>query len=572
MGPGGVRNDGGTVWMNDSSSIEGNRSAWCAGVLNGGRNGKYGTFTMNESSSINGNETWADGSGEGGGVCVGFGRFTMTGASTITGNTAAARWEDDEGTYGGGGGVHQTAAPSPASSAVPAAMSPATRPTTATSSRSRRRDGHAADHHSRDLAAPRHRHRGAPPGHDPGSRTGVGCLTHGLPRAERRLWQDFTALQSAVDAAKKDDRLTVRGTCHGNTVLDKGVVIEGMRTTTRPLLAGDHQAVVLTVRKGVTVTVEDLAIEGGRGHVREGGSEKPYNWPAGVLNHGNLTLRSVRVKENHGIGIENTGRLRLKGDTLVRENGSSSVTKHEGIHNSGTLRLNGTASVRSPDEVENDGILVMNGASSVNFITNRGTATLNDSAGASVTNRGTLTLNDQSLGSVGNYGKVVLNDASRLSGVVFNHDGATMTLTGSSSVVGSYGVYNHGTLTLNGSSSIREGHVGPSCGGGGYCTNLGPIGGGGVTNSGTLILNDASTISGNSVQAWSAGRYGGGVYMVRYFGPPSLTMTGSSTITGNTAGQGGGIYAVPGSVLNGVVCGPGGNVYGNSPDDCYFEP
>jgi predicted outer membrane repeat protein len=48
-------------------------------------------------------------------------------------------------------------------------------------------------------------------------------------------------------------------------------------------------------------------------------------------------------------------------------------------------------------------------------------------------------------------------------------------------------------------------------------------------------------------------------------------MTGASTITGNTAGRGGGIYAASGSVLVGVTCGPGGNVTGNTPDDCYVE-
>jgi predicted outer membrane repeat protein len=48
-------------------------------------------------------------------------------------------------------------------------------------------------------------------------------------------------------------------------------------------------------------------------------------------------------------------------------------------------------------------------------------------------------------------------------------------------------------------------------------------------------------------------------------------MTRSATITDNTADQGGGIHAGSGSILVGVTCGPGGNVYGNTPDDCYFE-
>ena len=400
----------------------------------------------------------------------------------------------------------------------------------------------------------------------------------------------FPRLQQAADAAKPGAHLVVRGTCHGGTVIGANLAIEGIRTAeTRPLLAGDHRGVVLTVRRGATVTVSDLAIEGGRGHFREGGPEKPYNWPAGVLNNGNLTLRSVIVKENRGIGIENTGRLRLKGRTLVRENESSGQA--EGIHNTGTVWLNGTASVRSPDEIVNDGILVMNGASWIRYLRNSGSATLKDASRATkVLNRGTLTLGDQSriaglsgtsfLVGVDNFGTLILNDAS---GIVHGYVGVqnwpgSKTVMNGSSVIRDHeggAVRNSGTLVLNGSSSIRDNHyLVPACGS--VCSHD-PLRGAGVLNTGAVVLNDSSAITNNAVEDFRFGSFGGGVYMMRDSSlpePPSLTMTGSATISGNSASDsGGGIYVGTGSTHSGVSCGPQtlANVHSNSPDDCYFN-
>ena len=72
------------------------------------------------------------------------------------------------------------------------------------------------------------------------------------------------------------------------------------------------------------------------------------------------------------------------------------------------------------------------------------------------------------------------------------------------------------------------------------------------------------------------GARGGGVY-----NSGSLTLTGASRITENEArtgwngvtGLGGGLYNASGGTLNGVNCAPHtyANVYGNTPDDCYFE-
>ena len=410
----------------------------------------------------------------------------------------------------------------------------------------------------------------------------------------------YTVLQAAVDAAKKDDRLTVRGTCHGTTVISRDLVIEGVlgRGADRPILDGDERGVVLTVKESVAVTVTNLTIRGGRGLLREGAPRTPWLRPAGVENGGKLTLQGVTVRRNVGLGVHNTGTLLLRGDTRIAINGKN---EHVGVINTGTLRLNGHAAIRQNNwGVKNRGTLVLNGASRIKDNTvgveNSGSLTLNDRSrlidfGWGIENSGSVTLNDDSeisgqyrpsgrghLG-VGNSGTLTLNARSRITdnGIGVNNMG-TLTLNDAGQVSGNQtGVANTGLLTLNGSSAIRDNHRAPplDCYGSGCSA---PAVGAGVTNAGTIVLNDSSTISGNTLHDSPNGSYGGGVWMLNdpsLSVPPSLTMTGSATISGNAVGdKGGGIYASADSILSGVSCGPQtlANVYGNTPDDCYFEP
>jgi len=73
-----------------------------------------------------------------------------------------------------------------------------------------------------------------------------------------------------------------------------------------------------------------------------------------------------------------------------------------------------------------------------------------------------------------------------------------------------------------------------------------------------VTLNGSATITGNT-----AGRRGGGIF--NWVG--TVTLNGSATITGNTAGRGGGgIFNLCGT-LHGAVAGAGGNVFNNKPDD-----
>jgi hypothetical protein len=78
--------------------------------------------------------------------------------------------------------------------------------------------------------------------------------------------------------------------------------------------------------------------------------------------------------------------------------------------------------------------------------------------------------------------------------------------------------------------------------------------GGGIYNSGTLTITGASTVSGNTADVRGGGinNWGG-----------TLTITGESTVSGNTAGEGGGIYNSGTLTITGAS-----TVSGNSAD--YF--
>ncbi|MFM9107861.1 MAG: right-handed parallel beta-helix repeat-containing protein [Chloroflexota bacterium] len=104
------------------------------------------------------------------------------------------------------------------------------------------------------------------------------------------------------------------------------------------------------------------------------------------------------------------------------------------------------------------------------------------------------------------------------------------------------------------------------------CTITGNGGGGAVATWGDLTLKD-TTVSGNTDDS-----YGGGasVYAGSYNGQgydASLTLAGSTVITGNTAPEGSGIAVQTDGVLTGAVTGASdSNVYGNlSGDQCDFN-
>ncbi len=141
---------------------------------------------------------------------------------------------------------------------------------------------------------------------------------------------------------------------------------------------------------------------------------------------------------------------------------------------------------------------------------------------------------------------------------------------------GERGILNRGTLTLEG--VIVQGNTGEQTGGGVYNAdgatllltgssairkNAASLAGGGVLNAGTLELRDASSITHNLVrdESLETAEVEAGIEDPLDISPPPLD-------DDPPAGSGGGVMDL--GVLVGAVCAPepGANIHGNSPDDC----
>ena len=357
----------------------------------------------------------------------------------------------------------------------------------------------------------------------------------------------YTRLQQAVDAAKAGANLVVKGRCHGGTVIEEDLTIRGGETsgTGRPVLTGDDKTRVLTIKPPAKVSIRDLTIRDGRAtRIPDGG---------GISNKGRLTLRDVVVRDNDASGREDDGAW---------------IGRGGGIYNQGLLRLRGRSEVtgnhvaafrlETGSGIYNAGRLILDDGSHIRA----------NSGGYGVVNAGTLVMNDRS-----NVGR---NDGSKGSFGVANS--GTLVMNDASSISNDGSLANSGTLVMNDASSIHHNTIpGDAL----FCATGA---GGGVRNTGSLRLNDSASIHHNGVSGGCGPRRpppadrarGGGVY-----NEGSLTMIGASSIHSNAAastvdgaaGLGGGLYNASGGTLSGVNCGQdtGANVYGNTPDDCYFE-
>jgi hypothetical protein len=119
-----------------------------------------------------------------------------------------------------------------------------------------------------------------------------------------------------------------------------------------------------------------------------------------------------------------------------------------------------------------------------------------------------------------------------------------LTITNGDTGTDGGGIFNDdgGTLTMNGSSSVSGNTAGDD--------------GGGIYNAGTLTMNDSSSVSGNTASVDGGGIFNSGI----------LTMNDSSTVSGNTSGNdGGGIFSC--GALVGASDASGGNVYDNDPNN-----
>jgi hypothetical protein len=125
----------------------------------------------------------------------------------------------------------------------------------------------------------------------------------------------FDSLQAAVDAAQPGSTLMVRGTCVGDTVVDKSLTITGKRNA---VLDGGAVGTVLTVDAAASVTVSNLTVTNGSAGLDNGG---------GISNFGTLTVQRATISDNFtggvGGGIANEGTLVVDRSTISGKVGIS---------------------------------------------------------------------------------------------------------------------------------------------------------------------------------------------------------------------------------------------------------
>ena len=155
------------------------------------------------------------------------------------------------------------------------------------------------------------------------------------PCRVRNATQDSVgaSLKQMVRAAHDGDRLWVRGSCIGDVVIGKDLVIRGQGD--RPVVTGLDRHRVFFVREGATVKLRDLLISHGVGvydGTRGGGG--------GVYNEGNVILADLvvsraRAGEDPGGAIANHGTMTIR-DSVIRH---SRADWGGGIGNYGTLTV-----------------------------------------------------------------------------------------------------------------------------------------------------------------------------------------------------------------------------------------
>jgi hypothetical protein len=257
--------------------------------------------------------------------------------------------------------------------------------------------------------------------------------------------------------------------------------------------AGAGQTTIggVIVDAGVSVTIKDVTItnvSGGPGDDR------------GVRNAGDLTLKNSVVTGNAadaaaGILNQSTGTVTLQ-DSTVTGNGAA-LGSGGGIYNLGTMILRDST-------VSENGTFGSGGG-----IVNSGTLLLQGSA---VSNNAAFNTG----GGIANYGTMILRDSAVSNNLAVSDGGG--------------GIYNGAAGTTTMSNSTVSGNRAIFGGS--------PADGGGILNLGTLSLRD-TTVSGNDAINRGGGIYNGAT------GSGTLT---KSTVTGNTAPIGPGIYNDGGTI------------------------
>jgi len=422
------------------------------------------------------------------------------------------------------------------------------------------------------------------------------CTVRDVTAGHHATYTGPGALQLAINGAVAGNTLKVWNTCTGDSMVTKNLTItdgSGGATLDGTGTAGS----VVTVKSGVTATINGLDITGGTGNF---GLYAPITFGGGIDNAGHLTLTNDSVVKNtagDGGGIFNDSGAKLtlggKSGTSINSNtangyggggiynykGSVTSTNAEVSHNTaaGGLVIGGGGifnhdgnlwlgshftsgtSVNWNMAPAGGGIYQWDTASHLtmdNGQVNHNTAT---GFGGGIDNQGPNTVNllDTSVkwnaasagGGIYSFGKLALtndaiswNKASLWGGGIFNNVGGKLsaygvTIRGNTAVNVGGGLASNGPATFT--NSLITGNSSKAGGGGIYSYNA------------ALKLND-SAVTHNTAP------FGGGIYA---WGGGSVALEHFSFVNHNTAtvtNGGGGIYYIPPTALINVH--PGHNV------------
>jgi hypothetical protein len=155
-------------------------------------------------------------------------------------------------------------------------------------------------------------------------------------------------IQGAVDASESGDAVNVApGTYYENVQIDKSLTVKGAGSS-ETIVDGNQAGSVFTVGKNnqdVTVTLSDMAIQGGSGTSTDLGGVGSYSLVGGgIWNAGRLTVTRSTISGNtaqFGGGIFNGN------GATVNIDGDSTITGNSASNGGGIYNYNGTVNLES---------------------------------------------------------------------------------------------------------------------------------------------------------------------------------------------------------------------------------
>ncbi|GHU60900.1 hypothetical protein FACS189445_1730 [Spirochaetia bacterium] len=347
----------------------------------------------------------------------------------------------------------------------------------------------------------------------------------------------------------------------------------------------DNNAALVTVNGGTLQMLDHSQITGNKTTAANGGGVYVYNGGTFTMNNDSSVLGNTSTASTNGVGgVYVTGAastFTMNNNATVREN--TSIYNAGGVYvNSGsTFIMNNDSSVNNNIAVDSGGGVyimgsdfVMNSTSSIKDNINRyehggrgggayisgGTFTMNTDSyvrgntgigvyavsSCAITMKNDSSIHDNTLGGVNITGTLIMDDSSK----VHHNSGYGITGVGDITMNTSSSVYDNtgigvvhsgsGTFTMNNNTEVRNNSGrGVTSSGKIELNNYSSVkdnAGGGVSFNGTTFnMKDDSSVKDNGTTGSGSG---GGVYITA----GTLTMEGRSSITGNEAANGGGVY------------------------------